>query len=54
MKAKHIQYIFMIACFFMATLGIGYDDDKATLFGILGTIVSGIHYLAEKIDEIKK
>ena len=54
MKAKHIYYFLMIACFFMAMLGIGYDDDKATLFGILGVISGGIHYLDEKIDEMKK
>lgn len=54
MKAKHIYYFLLIVCFFMAVLGIGYDDDKAMLFGILGVISSGIHYLAEKIDEISK
>lgn len=54
MKAKHIYYFLMIACFFMAMLGIGREDDKAMLFGMLGVISSGIHYLAEKIDEMNK
>lgn len=54
MKAKHIYYFFMIACFFMAMLGIGCEDDNAMLFGMLGIISSGIHYLAEKIDEMSK
>lgn len=54
MKAKHIYYLGMVACFVMAMLGILYDDDKAMLFGILGVIANGIHYLDEKIDEMKK
>ncbi len=54
MKAKHYYYFLMIACFFMAMLGIAYEDDKAMFFGMLGFISGGIHYLAEKIDELKK
>lgn len=54
MKAKHIYYFLMIVCFFMSVLGIGFEDDKAMLFGILGFISAGIHYLDEKIKELKK
>lgn len=54
MKAKHIYYFLMIACFFMVMLGIGYEDDKAMLFGMLGTFLGGVHYLAKEIDELKK
>lgn len=54
MKSKHIDYFFMIVCFLLAVLGIAWEDDKAMLFGMLGFISSGIHYLADKIDELKK
>lgn len=54
MKSKHIDYFFMIVCFLLAILGIAYEDDKTTLFGMLGFISAGIHYLADKIDELKK
>lgn len=54
MKDKHIYYLFMLACSIMAAYGISCEDDYAILFGILGTIVNGIHYLAEKIEELKK
>ena len=54
MKARHIYYFLMIVCFFMAVLGIAVEDDKAMLFGMLGFISSGIHYLDAKIDELKK
>lgn len=54
MKVKYIYYFFMVACFFMTMLGIGNEDDKTMLFGMLGTISSGVHYLAEKINELKK
>ena len=54
MKAKHIYYFGMIVCFFMTTLGISCEDDKAILFGMLGIILNGVHYLDEKIDELKK
>jgi hypothetical protein len=53
MKGKHIYYFFMTVCFLLAILGIACEDDKATLFGMLGFISGGIHYLAEKIDELK-
>lgn len=54
MKDKHIYYFFMLACSIMGAYGISCEDDNAILFGILGTIVNGIHYIAEKIEELKK
>lgn len=54
LKSKHIDYFLMIVCFLMAIVGIVLEDDKTTLFGLLGFISSGIHYLADKIDELKK
>lgn len=54
MKSKHINYFLMIVCFILAVLGIACEDDKAMLFGMLGFISAGIHYLADKIDELKK
>lgn len=54
MKEKHFYYLLMFACTIMGVYGISCEDDYATYFGILGTIVNGIHYLAEKIEELKK
>lgn len=54
MKTKHFYYFLLIVCFFMALLGIAVEDDKSMLFGMLGFISSGIHYLDAKIDELKK
>lgn len=54
MKSKHIDYIIMIICFIMAVLGISCKDDMLMQFGMLGFISGGIHYLADKIDELKK
>lgn len=54
MKSKHFYYFLMIVCLIMSIIGIGCEDDKVILFGLLGFISSGIHYLAEKIDELKK
>lgn len=54
MKNTHFYYFLMIVCFFMALLGIAVEDDKSMLFGMLGFISAGIHYLDAKIDELKK
>ena len=54
MKSKHIDYFLMIVCFIMAVLGIAWENDKTMYFGMLGFISGGIHYLADKIDELKK
>lgn len=54
MKSKHIDYFLLIICFLMAVLGIVWEDDMLMHFGMLGFISSGIHYLADKIDELKK
>lgn len=54
MKSKHIDYFLMIVCFIMAVLGIAYEIDRVIHFGMLGFISGGIHYLADKIDELKK
>ena len=54
MKDKHIYYLFMLGCSIMGAYGISCEDDYAMYFGMLGTIVNGIHYLAEKIEELKK
>lgn len=54
MKSKHIDYILMIICFIMAVLGIAWKEDMVRHFGMLGFISGGIHYLADKIDELKK
>ena len=54
MKSKHIDYFLMMICFIMAVLGIVWEDDMLMHFGMLGFISGGIHYLADKIDELKK
>lgn len=54
MKSKHIDYFLMTICFIMAVLGIAWKDDMLMHFGMLGFISGGIHYLADKIDELKK
>lgn len=54
LKSKHIDYFLMIICFLMAVLGIAWKDDMLMNFGMLGFISGGIHYLADKIDELKK
>ena len=53
-KGTHIDYFLMIVCFIMAVIGIALENDKTMLFGMLGVISGGIHYLADKIDELKK
>lgn len=53
-KGSHIDYFLMIVCFIMAVLGIVWKDDMLMQFGMLGFISGGIHYLADKIDELKK
>lgn len=53
-KGTHIDYFLMIVCFIMAVLGIVWEDDMLMNFGMLGFISGGIHYLADKIDELKK
>ena len=54
MKDKYLYYSFMLGCSIMGAYGISCENDYAMFFGILGTIVNGIHYLAEKIEELKK
>lgn len=53
-KGSHIDYFLMIACFILAVLGVACENDKAMYFGMLGFISGGIHYLADKIDELEK
>jgi hypothetical protein len=54
MKSKDIYYFLMIVCFILAVIGIACGNDQAMNFGMLGFISGGIHYLADKIDELKK
>lgn len=53
-KGTDIDYFLMIICFILAVIGVACENDKAMYFGMLGFISSGIHYLADKIDELKK
>ena len=54
MKVKYIFYVVMITCIIFTILAILKEDDKAMLFGMLGTIGNGIQYLDAKIEELKK
>jgi hypothetical protein len=54
MKSKDIDYFLMIVCFILTIIGIACGNDQAMNFGLLGFISGGIHYLADKIDELEK
>lgn len=54
MKIKYYYCFCMAVSSFIAMLSICSNNDKGTLFGILGTLIAGIYYLAAKIDEMNE
>lgn len=51
---KQIYYFFMIVGAIGTFCGIATDDKNVVISFGVATFLNGVHYLAKKIDELKK